>query len=201
MRKQKATLHGSAAHQHQRFDGDEGLDRKAPQEGSRRDEEDGQGARVRVPSPGEALRGLHREAPPTSLGCSIARTSSSPTTVTNIVDGAIVVHDAPEATDKGACKALGVNWDDCVLWVGLPVMCQDGTEFGLVGSINYDAQTGAIVSLDVTQGQRPTRCSDSVTFPVSMIKGFRYGMGAEPRFHQRRGKRTRCAAPSSSMTR
>ena len=97
----------------------------------------------------------------------------------NIVDGAIVVHDAPEATDKGACKALGVNWDDCVLWVGLPVMCQDGTEFGLVGSINYDAQTGAIVSLDVTQGATANTLLGQRHIPVSMIKGFRYGMGAE----------------------
>ncbi len=97
----------------------------------------------------------------------------------DIVDGAIVVHDAPEATDKGACKALGVNWDDCVLWVGLPVMCQDGTEFGLVGSINYDAKTGAIVSLDVTQGATANTLLGQRHIPVSMIKGFRYGMGAE----------------------
>ncbi len=97
----------------------------------------------------------------------------------DLVDGAIVVRDAPEATDKGACKALGVNWDECVLWVGLPVMCQDGTEFGLVGSVSYDAKTGAIVSLDVTQGATANTLLGQRHIPVSMIKGFRYGMGAE----------------------
>ena len=97
----------------------------------------------------------------------------------DVVDGAIVVRDAPEATDKGACNALGVNWDECVLWVGLPVMCQDGTDFGLVGSISYDAETGAIVSLDVTQGATANALLGQRHVPASMIKGFRYGMGAE----------------------
>ena len=30
-------------------------------------------------------------------------------------EGYIVVRDDPSATDKGACKALGVNWDECVI--------------------------------------------------------------------------------------
>ena len=97
----------------------------------------------------------------------------------DMVDGALVVRDAPEATDKGACKALGVNWDECVLWVGLPVMCQDGTDFGLVGSITYDAKTGAIVTLDVTQGATANALLGVRHVPVDLIRGFRYGMGAE----------------------
>lgn len=97
----------------------------------------------------------------------------------DIVDGAIVVSDDPAATDKGACTALGINWDDCVLWVGLPVMCQDGTEFGLVGSVTYDAATGDIVTLDVTQGATANALLGVRHVPADLIRGFRYGMGAE----------------------
>lgn len=97
----------------------------------------------------------------------------------DIVDGAIVVSDDPAATDKGACTALGINWDDCVLWVGLPVMCQDGTEFGLVGSVTYDATTGDIVTLDVTQGATANALLGVRHVPADLIRGFRYGMGAE----------------------
>ncbi len=97
----------------------------------------------------------------------------------DLVDGDIVVRDEPAATDKGACNALGVNWDECVLWVGLPVMCQDGTEFGLVGSVSYDAATGAIDHLDVTQGATANALLGQRHVPAAMIKGFRYGMGAE----------------------
>ncbi|WP_172136958.1 hypothetical protein, partial [Adlercreutzia sp. ZJ473] len=96
-----------------------------------------------------------------------------------LLDGAVLVHDDPAATDKGACNALGVNWDECVLWVGLPVMCQDGTAFGLVGSITYDADTGAIVTLDVTQGATANALLGMRHVPADLIRGFRYGMGAE----------------------
>lgn len=95
------------------------------------------------------------------------------------VGGTIVVRDDPAATDKGACKALGVNWDECVLWVGLPVMCQDGTEFGLVGAISYDAKTGAIDSLEVTQGATTNALLGVRRVPVGLVRGFRRGMGAE----------------------
>lgn len=97
----------------------------------------------------------------------------------DLVDGAILVRDDPFATDKGACNALGVSWDDCVLWVGLPVMCQDGTDFGLVGSITYDAATGAVVTLDVTQGATANALLGMRHVPADLIRGFRYGMGAE----------------------
>ena len=53
----------------------------------------------------------------------------------DIVDGRIAIRNVPEATDRAACKALGVNWDDCVLWVGLPVMTEDGTSLGMVGNV------------------------------------------------------------------
>ena len=33
----------------------------------------------------------------------------------DVIDGRIVVLQKPEATDKGACRALGVDYDDCVL--------------------------------------------------------------------------------------
>ena len=73
----------------------------------------------------------------------------------DIVDGRIAIRNVPEATDRAACKALGVNWDDCVLWVGLPVMTEDGTS---------GATANALL------GKR--------TIPADLVKGFRRGMGA-----------------------
>ena len=96
----------------------------------------------------------------------------------DVVDGNIVVRDDPTATDKGACKALGINWDDCVLWVGLPVMCQDGTSFGIVGSVLFDAETGVIDSLMVSQGATANMLLGVRRVPLSMMRGFRRGMGA-----------------------
>ncbi len=89
----------------------------------------------------------------------------------------VVVHKDPKAVGKGACKALGINLDDCVFWIGLPVMCEDGTEFGLVGSVSYDEKTGNVEALTVSQGATANVLLGQRNIPASMIRGFRRGMG------------------------
>lgn len=96
----------------------------------------------------------------------------------DIVDGRIVVRDADDATDKGACKALGINLDECVLWIGLPVMCDDGTNFGLVGSVEFNGDTGEVLTLVVDGGMTANALLGTRHIPASEIKGFRFGMGA-----------------------
>lgn len=96
----------------------------------------------------------------------------------DMVDGRIVVRDVPEATNKGACKALGVDWDDCVLWVGLPVMTEDGTSFGVVGDVTFDRVTGAVRSFETSSGMTANAVLGTRTISADMIKGFRTGMGA-----------------------
>lgn len=96
----------------------------------------------------------------------------------DLVDGRMLVHDDSEATDAAACRAMGVNWDDCVLWVGLPVITQDGTQFGMVGDIVFDRTTGAIEHLEVNAGATANALLGVREIPSSMIKGFRRGVGA-----------------------
>ena len=97
----------------------------------------------------------------------------------NMVDGRIVVKRDSSATDKGACKALGVNWDDCVLWVGLPVVGEDGTAYGLVGDVAFDRKTGEVQSMKITQGMTGDALLGVREIPASMIRGFKRGIGTE----------------------
>ena len=94
-----------------------------------------------------------------------------------MVDGRVVVSRSPEATDKGACKALGVNYDDCVLWGGLPVIGEDGTVYGSVGDVTFDEETGEVETLQVTQGATANALLGVREIPGSMIRGFRRGIG------------------------
>ena len=94
-------------------------------------------------------------------------------------DGRIVVRDDAEATDRGACKHLGVNWDDCVLWVGMPVMTQDGQSLGVVGSVTFSLVTGAVDSLETSTGAASNALLGKRIIPASLIAGFKRGMGAE----------------------
>lgn len=96
----------------------------------------------------------------------------------DMVDGRIVVHQDAAATDKGACKALGINWDDCVLWAGLPVIGENGKQYGLVGEVLFDAKTGEVDTLQVTQGATANALLGVREIPGSLIRGFKRGIGA-----------------------
>ena len=64
----------------------------------------------------------------------------------DIVDGRVVVRQTPDATDKGACKALGIDWDTCVMWEGLPLMTESGETLGMVGTVLACLLTGVTAS-------------------------------------------------------
>ena len=70
----------------------------------------------------------------------------------DIVDGRVVVRQTPDATDKGACKALGIAWATCVMWEGLPLMTESGEVLGMVGTVTFDRQTGAISTVAADAG-------------------------------------------------
>lgn len=95
----------------------------------------------------------------------------------DVVDGRILVLQDAGATDKGACKALGVDYDDCVLWAGLPVIGEDGTVYGTVGDVSFDPKTGEVRFLAVTQGATANALLGVREIPGSMIRGFRRGIG------------------------
>lgn len=95
----------------------------------------------------------------------------------DIEDGRIVVHGESEATDRGACKALGINWDDCVLWSGMPLMSKDGRTYGTVGNVTFDARTGAVISVETNSGATANALLGRREIPARMILGFRTGMG------------------------
>ena len=95
-----------------------------------------------------------------------------------IEDGRIVVSNDPAATNRAACKALGVDWDACVLWVGLPVMTEDGDALGVVGSVTFDRKTGVVDSVTTDSGATANALLGKREIPAWLVKGFRRGMGA-----------------------
>lgn len=92
-------------------------------------------------------------------------------------DGDIVVRDDPDATDRGAVKALGVDWDACVIWVGMPVMTASGELLGFVETVTFDRSTGAVHSLVAANGTASDAIVGTRSIPTSFVKGFRRGQG------------------------
>lgn len=94
-----------------------------------------------------------------------------------LVEGEMWVSDTPGSTDSPACKRMGVKFEDCVMWWGMPVLCEDGTEMGHVNEIAFDRETGAIEWLCVESTTTSKVLLGQPVIPANMIKGFRRGMG------------------------
>lgn len=86
---------------------------------------------------------------------------------------ALLVSDDADAMDEGACKALGIDLDECVLWVGMPLVVEDGTALGLVGSVDLDARTGAVQAVRASQGATANALLGQRVVAAEDILGFR----------------------------
>ncbi|WP_139651739.1 PRC-barrel domain-containing protein [Raoultibacter phocaeensis] len=96
----------------------------------------------------------------------------------DLIDGRLCIRNEPDATDRAACKKLGVDWDSCVLWIGLPILSEDGTEFGFVGTVTFNRLTGAVESIETDGGATSNTLLGKRVIPADLITGFRRGMGA-----------------------
>lgn len=95
----------------------------------------------------------------------------------DLIDGRICIRNEPDATDRAACKKLGVDWDACVLWIGLPILSEDGTEFGFVGTVTFNRLTGAVESIETDGGATSNTLLGKRVIPVDLVTGFRRGIG------------------------
>ncbi len=97
----------------------------------------------------------------------------------HIQDGDIILNDAPGSKDKSACKALGINLDECVIWVGLPAITQDGTNLGYVDDVTFSAETGRVLGVTLTQGATAKALLGQRTLTPDQICGFKRGIGTQ----------------------
>lgn len=97
----------------------------------------------------------------------------------DLIDGRVVIRATSDALDAAACARLGVAWDACVLWVGLPVITENGEVLGTVGSVEFDRETGEVASLDIDCGMTANALLGKRCVPAKFIKGFRRGVGAQ----------------------
>lgn len=92
-------------------------------------------------------------------------------------DGAITLLDVPAATDSEACERLGLDWDNCVIWAGMPAMTESGEPCGHVGKVSLDAKTGDVISVELDEGSASDAILGKRVIDASMIRGFKRGLG------------------------
>ena len=96
----------------------------------------------------------------------------------DLIDGQVCVRPEGKATDAAAYKALGVDPDECVLWVGLPIMDENGQNFGVIGNVVFNAITGTVKNIESDSGATANALLGKRDIPANMITGFRKGVGA-----------------------
>lgn len=95
----------------------------------------------------------------------------------HLQDGDIVLNDDAGSRDRSACKALSINLDDCVIWVGLPVIAEDGTSLGMVDGVTFSGDTGRVQTLELSQGATANALLGRRVIPAEDIVGFKRGVG------------------------
>lgn len=95
----------------------------------------------------------------------------------HLEDGCVVVHDDATATDSGAIKALGVDWNACVIWVGMPVLTESDSMLGYIDVVTFDRKTGAVQSFTTESGAVNNALLGKRVIPSKYVKGFKRGKG------------------------
>ncbi len=96
-------------------------------------------------------------------------------------DGRVCLRDDSQGTGPQAIKNLGVDWDDCVLWVGLPLIDDEENAYGFVGDVEFSAQTGSVIALKTDAGLTSNALLGKRTIPAEKIRGFKKGIGSSLR--------------------
>lgn len=87
----------------------------------------------------------------------------------------LVVTDAAQAWDRAAEKRLGLEWADTVIWLGMPVASESGTELGRVRDVAFDLSTGAVNAVGLTGGIAADAAIGVRDLPAALVIGYADG--------------------------
>ncbi|MCL2529926.1 MAG: PRC-barrel domain-containing protein [Coriobacteriia bacterium] len=76
------------------------------------------------------------------------------------------------ASGKAAYKALNLYPDDSVLWIGLPVITEDGESVGVVNDVTFALPSGEVQSIEAGPKAMGKLTQGTRTIPVELIKGY-----------------------------
>lgn len=91
----------------------------------------------------------------------------------SVIDGVVMINDDSQSTGRAACKRLGISWDDCVIWQGLPLMTENEERLGYVGSVSFDAETVMSYRFRSIRELRSSFCSVDRNYQPALLRASR----------------------------
>ncbi len=95
--------------------------------------------------------------------------------------GWLINPEEPQATDRKACKRLGVDLDLAIIWEGLPCETTTGKSLGLVEAVDFDEESLRVVQIRVAEGGVDRALNGERVVPREMVRGFQATSAEEAR--------------------
>jgi uncharacterized protein YrrD len=121
-----------------------------------------------------------------------------------VIDGRVVATIDRDSWDEPACKRLGIDWDECLILEGMPLVTDDGEKLGTISAVDYNERSGKAVAFRVSDGMAAKTLLGTSKIPVELIVGYRDGkivakraasdIGSEGGLAARAGEQTAVAA-------
>lgn len=92
------------------------------------------------------------------------------------VEGGLCVVDTSDSWDSAACKRLGIDFDQCIIWSGMPVRTTGGKELGVIGDITLREENFEIDHIDISSGSVNRTILGSSNIPAGRIRGYSQGV-------------------------
>lgn len=90
-------------------------------------------------------------------------------------DGLLVVDARKDAYDKAAIERLKLDFDRCVMWVGMDVRTVSGKRLGYCADAVFDFASGKVGHFVVAEGAASQALVGSLELPVAMVQGYDKG--------------------------
>ncbi len=97
----------------------------------------------------------------------------------DFIDGRIRIKADAPTSGPAVCRSMGIDWDACVMWGGLPVMTANEVAIGYVNNITFDIESGRVEAIEAHNGAAAKLLLGTLEVPAEYIKGFKRGMGAD----------------------
>ena len=91
-----------------------------------------------------------------------------------LASGGFVITDDKAGCDKAAIKRLGLDWDRCVIWVGMDVYTEGGQRLGWVNDIDLTFPEGQVGAICVTEGDASHALVGDRRFGAGMLVGLKH---------------------------
>lgn len=93
----------------------------------------------------------------------------------SVIDGRVVASSRREAWDAPACKRLGIDWDECLILEGMPLVTSTGAKVGIIDAVEYHERSGKTSVLQVADGAAAKALIGVTQIPRDLIIGYKDG--------------------------